>query len=207
MRILLLTSFCCLFIGQVFAQDKWEQSYRRQRVFVENKGQFKEDEKELGQKIYYVADWGTTRIFFTERGWTYSFLEVSKNENEADDFIASSVEEYKLNEKKSEKFSYKRDDVHVALLNASIEYAASKKLDFYSNYCVSRNGELVSVNGAACFEELRILDAWNGIDLVFSVHPINGLKYAFELSESAMESDIKFEYSRKINKYYRNRDR
>jgi hypothetical protein len=61
-----------------FNQSSWKQEYSSSKVFIENKGQFDASENKLVGEIQYAADFGSTRIFFGEKGLTNSFLEKTK---------------------------------------------------------------------------------------------------------------------------------
>lgn len=180
------------------AQLRWRQDYERQRVFVENKGQFVKEEKELGEKIRYAADWGSTRIFFTDSGWTYSFLEVEKEKSNENKISAKTQAEYKEQELRESKFSYRRDFVSVQLGESKLAYYPSENCSYYGNYSIESNGKCIGVQGARYFKSLRIKNAWPGVDVVFTVHPQNGIKYAFELNKKESVNRIELKYSRDV---------
>lgn len=198
MKILQTAILLFAFVFSIHAQQKWERKYERQRVFVENNGQFSQEEKVIGEKILFAADWGSTRIFFTTHGWVYSFLEVEKKEGISKNNPVKSVAEYKEIEREDAKFSFRKDFVTVHLNGSECRYAPQELCEFYSNYSVDKDGLCAAVKGARCYKNLRIENAWPGVDIVFSVHPENGIKYAFELSNEKRSESIELEYSRDV---------
>ena len=98
MRQLLLLSL--LLTTQLFGQQSWIQPYAKRKVFVENLGQFDQFERKEFGKIQYAIDFGATRIFFAEKGITYSFLETKKipraeRENLAKDLARNTYADHK----------------------------------------------------------------------------------------------------------------
>lgn len=191
--------FLLVVFTNIFAQSKWQEGFNRQRVFVENLGQFKQEEKEIGEQILFAADWGSTRIFFTHKGWVYSFLEVAKNKSKVERAAVNSVDEYKELEHSESKFDFRNDFVSVHLGETDCKYSPSEKCNFYSNYAVESEGICKAVHGAKCYNKLRIENAWPGVDVVFSVHPVNGIKYAFELNNGGKSAAIELIYSKDVN--------
>ena len=199
MKILQTAILLFAFVFSANAQNKWERKYERERVFVENKGQFSKEEKVIGEKILYAADWGSTRIFFTPQGWVYSFLEVEKNEKHSEKKSIQTISEYKESEKEDAKFSFRNDFVSVHLGEGNCNYVPSELCAFYSNYSIESDGICKGIQGAKCYEKLRIENAWSGVDVVFTVHPESGIKYAFELRDGRKSDRIEMTYSKDVN--------
>ena len=69
-----------LSLTQLFAQTdqsaSWNAEYSKSKSFVENIGQFDQNETSTTGKIRYAIDFGGTRIFFGDKGVSYSFLEA-----------------------------------------------------------------------------------------------------------------------------------
>ncbi|MFA9221628.1 MAG: hypothetical protein ACEQSL_10605 [Sediminibacterium sp.] len=168
-------------------------------MFVENKGQFSNEEKVIGEKILYAADWGSTRIFFTPHGWVYSFLEVEKNEKHSEKKSIQTISEYKESEREDANFSFRNDFVSVHLGEGNCNYVPSELSTFYSNYSLESDGVCKGIQGAKCYGKLRIENAWPGVDVVFTVHPESGIKYAFELRNGSKSERIEMTYSKDVN--------
>ena len=140
MKILQTAILLFAFVFSANAQNKWERKYERERVFVENKGQFSSEEKVIGEKILYAADWGSTRIFFTPKGWVYSFLEVKKNEKHSEKKSIQTISEYKESEREDAKFSFRNDFVTVNIGEGNCKYVPSELCAFYGNYSIESDG-------------------------------------------------------------------
>src|ERR1035437_8977430 len=61
----------------------WFAKYKNQKVFIENKGQFQIYNST--EKVLYAYDDGSTMIYFTSKGVTYSFLKRWKKEGKGNE--------------------------------------------------------------------------------------------------------------------------
>ena len=68
----------------IFGQNppiKWTAEFSKSKSFIENKGQFDQEETNETGEIKFAVDFGSTRIFFGVNGIAYSFLEAQKIPN------------------------------------------------------------------------------------------------------------------------------
>ena len=169
----------------VFAQNNWVAEPSKNNRFVENLGQFDEFENDYTGKIHYAIDFGFSRIFFGEKGVSYTFHEVTKKSRAEREEIkqqpVKSFEDYKQKERLMGKFLVRDDQVNMSWLNANgeVDITGIGKSYDYCSYTVKRNGETVGVNYAYNYDRIVYSNILPNIDLNFEVHPIIGVKYAF----------------------------
>ena len=62
-------------------EPSWTTKYEHSKSFIENKGQFNLPYK-TNEHVEFAYDNSSTRIYFTKKGLTYSFLKVWKDQEE-----------------------------------------------------------------------------------------------------------------------------
>ncbi|MEN9699540.1 MAG: hypothetical protein RLZZ301_738 [Bacteroidota bacterium] len=193
----LLFSFFFL-SAMLFAQtdSDWTHSYQKARVFIENKGQFDTYvDPEMGP-IAYVIDFGSTRVFFGAKGITYSFLEAQQAPKAQRDSLraifATQVPVYKEKERVVGKFRFKSDVLSMQFKNCNeqLQLLAVQKLDAYFSYPEAAK--------CAGFQKLIYQNVYPQIDLEYTVHPSDGLKYAFIVRPGGDPSQIRMLYNRPV---------
>ena len=118
--ILFLFGFLIYFDQTILAQLEplgWEQPYQKARVFIENKGQFDAFQTPEIGKIAYAIDFGSTRVFFGQKGIKYYFLEARQTAKSERDSLralyATQVPLYKEKEQVVGKFAFKSDAFQI----------------------------------------------------------------------------------------------
>ena len=196
--ILLFLGFWVFIAPSIVAQKVqagWEQSYQKARVFIENKGQFKSDDPAIG-KVAYAIDFGSTRILFGNRGIQYTFLEAQMVPKAQRDSLraqlALNVTQYKAQERVIGKFKFKSDAFQIHWVNSqeNMQLVAKEMVAPYYSY-----PEAHQCRG---FERLVYQNIYPNIDLEYTVHPQEGLKYAFVVHPGANPSQIAIAYDRPI---------
>jgi hypothetical protein len=174
--LVLLISF---FSGSLFiAQQNWKAEFKKRKVFIENKGQFDEYNSNEFGKVKYAVDFGNTRILFSEKGVKYSLLESSlvpkeKREELASKLKASSVSDYKQQEKLVGKFLFKSDNVTMLWSNAlpcSI-ISENKTKDYHSYTFKSIDGKYINESNIPGYEKIIYKNIYPNIDIEYTVHP------------------------------------
>jgi gliding motility-associated-like protein len=206
MRKLIFTLIAVFFYFHlIYSQNSWSIEYKKRNVFIENKGQFDEFQNDKVGKIYYAADFGQCRIFFGENGLTYSFLESKKIPREVrEKFAASSskavVEDHKKWEKIVGKFHFKSDEVNMTFGNINnLELIGYNKTSDYHSYTFKNaNGTYSNLTNIAGFEKLTYKNIYPNIDIEYTVHPQEGIKYAILLHPGANSNDIEMIYDREV---------
>ena len=210
-RILILflaLSYLCF--SPLFAQENtaplWSAEYSKSKSFIENLGQFDEHENASTGKIRYAVDFGATRIFFGDKGVSYSFLEATKIPKEERDALrqkmASSVSEYKKNEKLVGKFLFKSDVVNMSWKGAAgnAELIGETQTSDYHNYSyTNENGEMTAASGAKGFKKIVYKNIYPNTDIEYTVHPQIGIKYAVILHPGADAEKVQMLFDRDLS--------
>lgn len=200
-----------LSLTQLFAQTdqsaSWNAEYSKSKSFVENIGQFDQNETATTGMIRYAIDFGATRIFFGDKGVSYSFLEAIKiPKSERDELrkkLGGSFENHKKYEKLIGKYKFKADEVGMSWLNSStnVRLEGRDETIDYHNYSVKdpENGKNVSYSNAKGFSKLVYKNIYPSIDIEYVVHPEIGVKYALILHPGADPSKIQMIFDKDIS--------
>ncbi len=196
----------CLVAIPVLGQTDWTIDYKKQRIFVENIGQFDFDANEKTGNILYVADLRNMRILFGEKGVRYLLKKVKftpKAEREA--LMQQEVDshsQYKSREKLYGKYFVQEDEVNMKWSDVSpnMELIAAGQLEGTHGYCVNdpNGGEMLNFNGVRAFEKLRYENILNNIDIEYEIHPTSGVKYTIFVRPGANPSDIRMIYDENV---------
>lgn len=199
--ILPLSSF-----GQQSAAPTWSAEYSKSKSFIENIGQFNDQENSSTGKIRYAIDFGATRIFFGDKGVSYSFLEATKIPQEERDALRAKMAQYPAERKKYEKlvgkFLFKTDLVNMVWDNAStsVQLIGQDETADYHNYSYNNGkGEIVGASGAKGFKKIMYKDLYPGIDVEYVIHPEIGVKYAVIVHPGADPSEVRMIYDKDIS--------
>jgi len=201
-----LISFLLLFQSiLVFSQNSWKVEYTSSKSFIENKGQFDANQNKLIGEIHYVADFGSTRVFFGKKGVSYQFLESKKIPRDervelAEKLKVKSTEDYKQWEKLIGKFHYKSDEVNMVWENANYSSikAEGQNSDLHTYSYHKRNGDFANVNLVKSYKKITYKNIYPKIDIEYTIHPQEGLKYAVILYPGANPNDVKMVYDRAV---------
>jgi gliding motility-associated-like protein len=194
-----------LFITAQFglSQNSWKADYTKRKVFVENLGQFDQFQNDKVGKIHFAADFGQYRIFFGEKGLTYSFLESKKIPRAEREQLAArlpkvTVEDHKKWERVVGNFHFKSDEVNMTFGNVnSFEVVGKNKtLDYHSYTFKNENGSYSNVNNVAGYEKVIYKNVYPNIDIEYTVHPEEGIKYAILLHPGSNPEDVEMKYDR-----------
>ncbi|MEY3198987.1 MAG: hypothetical protein RJA13_945 [Bacteroidota bacterium] len=199
-----------LCVSTIYSQESitplWSAEYSKSKSFIENIGQFDEYENTATGKIRYAADFGATRIYFGDKGISYSFLEASKipkdQRDELRQKITTSVSEYKKNERLIGKFLFKSDVVNMAWKEASAtgELIGENQTSDYHNYSyTNENGEMVAASGAKGFKKIVYKNSYPNTDIEYTVHPQIGIKYAVILHPGADPKKVQMLFDRDLS--------
>jgi gliding motility-associated-like protein len=210
-RILILfLALLNLCVSSIYAQENtapvWSAEYSKSKSFIENLGQFDEHENASTGKIRYAVDFGATRIFFGDKGVSYSFLEATKIPKEERDAlrqkIASSVNEYKQNEKLIGKFLFKSDVVNMTWKGSSnnASLIGEQQTSDYHNYSyTNENGVMTAASAAKGFKKIIYKNIYPNTDIEYTVHPQIGIKYAVILHPGADVEKVQMLFDRDLS--------
>lgn len=193
--LVFITRFATYVGAQAF-QNNWEQPYQKARVFIENKGQFDAFQTpEIGE-IAYAIDFGSTRVFFGQKGVRYYFLEARQTAKSERDSLralyATQVPLYKEKEQVVGKFAFKSDafQIQFEACNPQTKLYAQGEQSAYFSY--------PEANACKGYARLIYENIYPNIDLQYTVHPQDGLKYAFVVHPGADPKQIQMKYDRPV---------
>lgn len=205
----LLRSFGAILLFSIpfsnsFAGDpkNWEVKREPQKCFIENKGQFYIPGSD--EKVLYAYEGNSTRIYFTAKGVTYSFLKTWPKEKEEKmkrierrmGYI-DRPEEWRKIKKEELKQNYETDVVNFVWENAAtnVQLIAERKTSNYYSYSSRTvDGKMTNENFIEAFEKITYKNLYPGIDVEYTFHPKEGIKYAVIVHPGADPSLLKMKY-------------
>lgn len=174
MKKILFLSILSFFVQQVAAQSSgdWKADFSKSNVFIENLGQFDNEANEQTGAIKYAIDFGSTRIFFGEKGVSYNFLEIKKKSREERQAIMNSpvktFAEHKQNERLAGKYMVRQDEVNLSWGAVSSDCkieGLGVQSDYHSYSYNDENKQHKSVNFAKGYEKLVYRNIYPNIDV------------------------------------------
>ncbi len=189
----------------------WSVKYENQKVFIENKGQFPAYNSQ--GKILYAYDDGSTMIYFTSTGVTYSFLKRWKkdgkeSEAERERENSKSGKTHAEMEAEENKMEFKTDAVSTNWenTNADVEIVPEELTSSYYSYNVKeKDGSEKNINYIKAFKKIIYKNIYPNIDIEYVFHPTQGIKYSLILHPGADISKVKLKYDGEV-KLKRNGD-
>lgn len=215
----LLVFFLLLTFSATTAKEggnPWATNYQKQKVFIENKGQFHlSDEAVTAESaVKYAFDGGSTMIYFTKKGITYSLLKTWKKEEikdkkEQEEEYAREIVEMKKGkthqqlEQEEHKLEYKADVINMLFENSNkdAELLAEDETPDYHSYTFkdyTNNNQLKNVNLIKGFRKIIYKNIYPNIDIEYTFHLKEGLKYAVIVHPGADMSLLKMNYSKDV---------
>ena len=210
MKFIFFLAILFLVINQSFSQESiqatWGIEHSKNKSFVENLGQFDHEENLSTGKIKFAIDFGSTKIFFGEKGVSYNFLEIQKkSKGERAELMNQPVKtfvEHKQKEALTGKFLVKSDQVTMFWENASSDVeinGMNVTSDYHSYTFDNKNKVSQNINFVKGFEYIIYKNIYPNIDVKYEVHPVIGIKYAFILHAGADPTHIKMIYDRQLS--------
>ena len=184
----------------------WANKYEHSKSFIENKGQFNLP-YETTDRVEFAYDNSSTRIYFTKRGLTYSFLKMWKDKEEEGEKDRDTkkphfqdvrtLEEWKKKEAEEHKPKFIADYVTIEWENSNpnVQIVAEQKISSYFSYTFkNKTGAEVNENFLAGYEKITYKNLYPNIDVEYVFHPSEGIKYSITLHPGADPSLIKMKY-------------
>jgi gliding motility-associated-like protein len=206
---LILITFFFSARSQNSALATWTAKYERNKAFIENKGQFRNNDSKNEAPVLYAVDHGATMIYFTSKGVTYSLLkawkeeekEESEQEEEEKKSTIKTVEEWRAMELEEHRLKHEKDvvDMFWGNSNPDVQLIAEDIAPDHHTYTYrGEDGKKTSVEKVRGFKKLIYKNIYPNIDLEYTFHPETGLKYAFIVHPGGNPSLIKMNYSRAL---------
>ncbi len=219
-KISLSICFFLLFVTNVFSQNKHSfgpnpasasslsfynnGNLSRSNAFVENKGQFIEIPESQNKGILYQLEDNNMQVSFTNKGLTYILSTREKvSEKEWEEFIEKNPtaipeeEEREKREHTNEHYIPKFAVVDMTWdgSNPNIEIISENPTENYFNYynpIINKDKIIGNVKG---FKKITYKNVYPFIDIEYTLHPTEGIKYSYILHPGANPSMIKMSYA------------
>lgn len=177
----------------------WSASWNDDRSFIENKGQFYVRKSFGGDtRVLYGYDASFSRVFFKKQGVTFSFTQKSKPLKKEEHEEHPRNEREFLKEEREEKAAVlKTDEISYYWEGASenVEIIPEGQLSNYYSYSFTSGGAERNVNMIPGYTKLLYKNLYPNIDVEYTLHPENGIKYALIVHPGADLSKVKMVYS------------
>ncbi len=185
-------TLCCVFYGRdFFGQNAVSNSGSSfvssgdifgTRVFIENKGQF-QNPKKRSERVLFVYDHGTEKIYFTEAGLIYEFKEaVSKNEERG----------RKEKNEEEENSVIKKHFVRMDWIGAN-KNVRCEAFDKQNHYFTFGGPE----HNSWGYKKIIFRNVYNGVDIEYQIpeEKESGVKYNVILHPGADPASFRAHYS------------
>lgn len=184
----------------------WTINVEHKKAFIENKGQFKMVHSD--EKVLFAAQMGMTNIYFTKTGVHYTFLKTWKKEKDEKELERErkknfkSADEWMEEERKENRWLHETDVVqfHWENSNPNTEVIGLLPTSDYHSYAFKNNrGELQNINYINGYQKIIYKNLYNGIDVEYTFHPQEGLKYNIIVHPFADASLFKMKFDKNIS--------
>jgi gliding motility-associated-like protein len=198
--VVLLISFL---LGYESKSQVWKNdNLLTSNCFIENKGQFIKEAKQLGEVKYVLGE--SDQVLFTNKGFCFRVIErkeVSfKREKESEE------REREEEREKSKPAEYCNVFFQFENTNTNCQLIASKKRSDYFTYLSSINDSIFGIKADA-YEEFVYKDLYPGIDLVCTVDANRrGFEYSLHVEAGADVSKFKMKINGDYKRIVDNRD-
>lgn len=150
--------------------------------FIENKGQFKDEEQHMRSDVLFYTRCNSQGVFFKKDGIMYS---LSKREKHSDDNPKS----------RNNNTACYRMDMNFQNINPTVTFEKNKILPQQLNYYVGKDE---AINNVKQYAELVYKNIYPNIDVAFT-NEKNGLKYDIVIFPGGNPSDISIKYTGATN--------
>jgi gliding motility-associated-like protein len=198
--LFLLCIFFFLFSISVYSQKSWSVKLDYAKAFIENKGQF--NNVKAGGDVLFAVDNGSTMIYFTKKGLTYTFLKrwpkMTQEEKKIRKENRKTFEDWRQLEIDEKLMNFQTDIISFTWLNAnsSVEVQATDLTSDYHSYNVKqKDGSFKNINFIKAYKKILYKNIFPKIDIEFIFHPDSGIKYSMILRPGANINNVKMKYS------------
>jgi gliding motility-associated-like protein len=197
------------FLATASSGKGWVKEFKPEKVFVENKGQFKIKETPgFDSKVQYSYNGWHQFYHFTKSGVVVEFHKKEKGEKTAEEKLLrterkkqgfNTREEFLEFERSGQKYTFQRDELLCQWIgsNPNVEIIAEEKKAYQqSSMYKDGNGESKFVSNLATYEKLTYKNIYPNIDVVYELHSEIGYKYSVVVRPGGDISKIKLKYSK-----------
>ncbi|MBI3501665.1 MAG: gliding motility-associated C-terminal domain-containing protein [Bacteroidetes bacterium] len=190
--------------GNYHAQILSTGNDRKNLAFIENAGQLNYKEGLEEKNVLFGFDDNTAlEVYFTKKGLLYK---ITKDEQVSEEEWEEFVKEHNLVRAEEEekvgapKYLTRTKWVEMKWLGSNPQPAVtgSERTSFYFNYYapdVDKDKVIGNVHG---YKKISYKNIYPNIDIEFTIHPEEGIKYSYILHAGADASQIKMSYSEDV---------
>ncbi len=208
--IIFSSCFCSHYLNaQSINHSSWSKKFGYQNVFIENKGQFLiPNDFGNSSEILFAVDQGGTKIYFTKKGITYTFLETTKKQKDDREMERERREEFKntedhaRQEKEEHALKVKADQVTMLWLNANqntVIEASDLTSDYYTYQVKQSTGDYKNFSFIKSYKKIKYKNIYPNIDIEYIFSEKGGLKYSLILHPQANPSLVKMIYDKHVS--------
>lgn len=175
--------------GQLHAQQsdlKWSGSMLSDRAFLENKGQFDGRTGPNDEAVLYAVDEGALQILFTKSGVTYRFDEKEKNYYR------------QRGDRNKPRMITTSELVHMrwegAAANVKVVAEGLRK-DPHTYSSLLPDNSVSDITGVRGYASITYKGLYPGIDVRYTIHPVEGIKYDVLLAAGADPAQVRMSYA------------
>lgn len=199
-----LIFFSSTFSVKVNAQGNsstvWTAKFEYSKAFIENKGQFPYamNSKITQYNVLYAVDQGPVKIYFTPNGLVYYMVKGKPKDKIGIVNEATTHDEWaESDNKEGKKRQYKQDEVSFTWENSNpdVEIIGEDPTSEYFSYTFKEDGQNKNVNYIKGYKKIIYKNLYPNIDVEYTFHKTDGIKYSLILHPGADVSKIKMNYS------------
>lgn len=205
-RFICLTLFSIFLFGNLWANSGFQQEWKQQPVFIENRGQF-QSHTGSADDIRFAWQGEEGYYFFTPRGVVFELekktikqkTEQEKQARKQRKLQGFTAEEFREFDRSGRKIVFEREVLRCEWMGTSpaAEIVPEEVASFYYSYTFyTADGKTKNVNQIPAYKKLRYRNLYPGIDVVYEIHPESGIKYSLHLQPGANPSLAQLQYSR-----------
>lgn len=179
----------------------WSTNWNSNLSFIENKGQFYVREGKTSDKpVLYGVDASFSRIFFHRNGVTFNFTQKLRpvhDENEEHKEPVRSEKEWREREAEEHRAVLRTDEVGYTWegANPDCQVIAEDVTPDYFSYSFYSAGKEKNENFIKAYRKLTYKNIYPNVDIVYTIHPDGGIKYAIVVHPGGDLSQVRMKYN------------
>ncbi|MBC7410941.1 MAG: gliding motility-associated C-terminal domain-containing protein [Bacteroidia bacterium] len=181
--------------------DNWANKMPKNQLFIENKGQFVLPAY-LKQQSLFTLDYGKLKIHVTSKGLVYQVLSEKVKTNEEREKLERAMRKAGKSHLEIEAAEHKVD-ITQEFIQMNFENASTttqvevkdKNTDYFSYSFRNAKGGEEHINNINGYKVITFKNIYPNIDLEYTAHVTDGLKYAFIVNVGGDVSSIKMNYN------------
>lgn len=193
MRKLIFIFIALIPIVALSQQNNWTKEFSNDYAFVKNIGQYDGRNWQSANKVEYAVKQGGWYTFFSKKGITYRIdkLDRHPNRKKGDHHIPKRIHMSEL------------VDVFFVGANSNVQIVVDEKTDFYYSYVIKDpiTKNVINKNNVDGYKKITYKNLYNNIDIEYTIHPQEGIKYNIILHPGANPAQIKMQYKTSHTNY------